>query len=42
MLPSYFEYYNPVKIISGHKSLENAPYELKRLYLVYFTLSSNR
>ncbi|NLB88910.1 MAG: iron-containing alcohol dehydrogenase [Syntrophomonadaceae bacterium] len=31
MLPSYFEYYNPVKIISGHKSLENVPYELNLL-----------
>lgn len=31
MIPSYFEYYNPVKIISGHKSLENVPYELSLL-----------
>lgn len=28
MIPSYYEYYNPVKILSGHKALENIPYEL--------------
>ncbi len=28
MLPSQYEFFNPVKIISGHKSLENIPYEL--------------
>lgn len=30
-LPSYYEFYNPVKIVSGHKSLENLPYELENL-----------
>ncbi|MGM0418934.1 MAG: iron-containing alcohol dehydrogenase, partial [Thermodesulfobacteriota bacterium] len=28
MLPSYYEFYNPVKIISGNKALENIAYEL--------------
>ena len=28
MLPSYFEFHNPVKILSGHQALENIPYEL--------------
>lgn len=28
MLPSYYEYYNPVKILSGKKALENLPSEL--------------
>lgn len=31
MLPSYYEFYNPVKIVSGHKALENLPYELEQL-----------
>lgn len=31
MLPSYYEYYNPVKIMSGHRALENLPYELDLL-----------
>ncbi|MBN2033514.1 MAG: iron-containing alcohol dehydrogenase [Deltaproteobacteria bacterium] len=31
MLPSYYEFYNPVKIISGEKALDNLPYELNRL-----------
>jgi alcohol dehydrogenase len=31
MLPSYYEFYNPVKIISGHKALDNLPYELELL-----------
>lgn len=31
MMPSYFEFHCPVKIISGLKALENLPYELKRL-----------
>ncbi|MDJ0763448.1 MAG: iron-containing alcohol dehydrogenase [Myxococcota bacterium] len=31
MLPSYYEYYNPVKIISGNKALDNLPYELSQL-----------
>lgn len=29
MLPLYYEFYNPVKIISGRKALENIPYELE-------------
>lgn len=29
MIPTYYEYYNPVKILSGHKALENIPYELE-------------
>lgn len=28
MLPSYYEFFSPVKIISGHKALDNIPYEL--------------
>ena len=31
MLPSYYEFFNPVKILSGNKALENLPYELDRL-----------
>ncbi|MBN1877355.1 MAG: iron-containing alcohol dehydrogenase [Anaerolineae bacterium] len=31
MFPSYYEFGNPVKIISGHKVLENLPYELTLL-----------
>ncbi len=30
-LPVYYEFYNPVKIISGHKALDNLPYELGQL-----------
>jgi alcohol dehydrogenase len=29
MIPAYYEYYNPVKILSGHKALENIPFELE-------------
>ncbi|MBF0203509.1 MAG: iron-containing alcohol dehydrogenase [Desulfamplus sp.] len=31
MLPSYYEFHNPVKIISGHKALDNLPSELQTL-----------
>ncbi len=31
MLPAYFEFYNPVKIVSGHKALDNLPHELEQL-----------
>ena len=31
MLPAYYEFQNPVKIISGRKALENLPYELDQL-----------
>lgn len=31
MLPSYYEFHNPVKIISGHKALDNLPSELEGL-----------
>lgn len=31
MVPSYFEFHNPVKILSGAKALENIPFELKSL-----------
>ena len=31
MLPSYYEYYNPVKILSGKKALDNLPFELNQL-----------
>lgn len=31
MLPSYYEFFNPVKIISGLKALDNLPYELNQL-----------
>jgi aldehyde:ferredoxin oxidoreductase len=30
-IPSYYEFYNPVKIVSGHKALENLPFELEQL-----------
>ncbi len=28
MIPDYYEFYSPVKIVSGNKALENLPYEL--------------
>ena len=28
MLPEYYEFYNPVKILAGKKALENIPFEL--------------
>ncbi len=28
MIPAYYEYFNPVKILSGHRALENIPFEL--------------
>lgn len=31
MMPAFYEYYNPVKILSGHKALDNIPYELELL-----------
>jgi alcohol dehydrogenase len=31
MLPAYFQFYNPVKILSGEKALENIPFELELL-----------
>ena len=31
MLPAYFQFYNPVKILSGKKALENIPFELELL-----------
>lgn len=31
MIPDYYEFQNSVKIISGHKALENIPYELKNM-----------
>ncbi len=31
MLPSYYEYYNPVKIVAGNKALYNLPSELNEL-----------
>lgn len=31
MLPLYYEYHNPVKILSGEAALENIPYELSTL-----------
>jgi len=31
MLPQYFEFFNPVKIISGLKALDNVPFELQQL-----------
>ncbi len=31
MIPSYFEFHNPVKILSGEKALENIPFELQSL-----------
>ena len=27
--PRYYEFYNPVKVVAGHKALENLPHELK-------------
>ncbi len=31
MLPSYYEFINPVKIVSGNKAVDNIPYELNQL-----------
>lgn len=31
MLPAYYEFFSPVKIISGNKALDNLPFELDRL-----------
>ena len=31
MIPDYYEFHNPVKILSGFKALENLPYELELL-----------
>lgn len=31
MLPVYYEFQNPVRIVSGRKALENLPYELEQL-----------
>ena len=31
MLPEYFEFLNPVKMLCGSGALENIPYELDRL-----------
>jgi len=33
MLPQYYEFYNPVKIIAGNKALENIPFELDQLHV---------
>jgi len=31
MLPGYYEFFSPVKIISGNKALDNLPFELEQL-----------
>jgi alcohol dehydrogenase len=31
MIPNYYEFLSPVKIISGHKALDNLPYELDQM-----------
>jgi alcohol dehydrogenase len=31
LIPAYYEYYNPVKILSGRQALDNIPYELENL-----------
>lgn len=31
MIPAYYEFFNPVKIISGNKAVDNIPYELEQL-----------
>lgn len=31
MIPNYYEFYSPVKIVSGQKALENLPYELDQM-----------
>ena len=31
MIPSFYEFYNPVKIVSGKKALDNLPFELSQL-----------
>ncbi len=31
MIPSYYEFYNPVKVLSGNKAVDNIPYELSLL-----------
>ena len=31
MIPNYYEFYSPVKIVSGQKALDNLPYELDQM-----------
>lgn len=31
MIPNYYEFFSPVKIVSGQKALENLPYELDQM-----------
>ncbi|MFH2099304.1 MAG: iron-containing alcohol dehydrogenase [Pseudomonadota bacterium] len=31
MIPSYYEFYNPVKVLAGNKAVDNIPYELSLL-----------
>ncbi len=31
MIPSYYEFYNPVKVVAGNKAVDNLPYELDHL-----------
>ena len=31
MLPDYYEFYNPVKIVAGRKAVDNLPYEIDKL-----------
>lgn len=33
MVPQYFEFYNPVKILSGKQALDNLAFELKQLHV---------
>ncbi|MDF1592863.1 MAG: iron-containing alcohol dehydrogenase [Desulfobacterales bacterium] len=42
MMPSYYEFYSPVKIVSGLKALENLPYELEHLGAVRPLIVSDR
>lgn len=42
MIPSYYEFYNPVKIISGKRALENIPFELKNLDAVRPIIITNK
>jgi len=42
VLPRYYEFYNPVKVLSGENALENLPHELEHLHANRPMLLTNR
>nr|WP_245302664.1 iron-containing alcohol dehydrogenase [Symbiobacterium terraclitae] len=42
VIPRYYEFYNPVKVLSGESALENLPYELEHLQASRPMLLTNR